>query len=227
MSQQINLFNPIFRRQKKYLSAVTMAQALGLILLGAVLLTFYAGYRSSRLAADAAEANNQLKAVQAQLAQVTAAFPPRKKSEGLEAQIRKVEEEMVSLQKAADVLRDGQFGSTTGHAEYLRAFARQSIDGVWLTGFSIQGAGTEISLQGRALKPELVPAYINRLKREAVLQGKSFSALHMQVPRLEQVVGATEKEKESVSVAAPFVEFNLQSMETVAQPARPGEVVQQ
>ena len=224
MSQQINLFNPIFRQQKKYLSAVTMAQALGLILLGAVLLAFLAGYRSSRLAADAAAASSQLQAAQVQLAQVTTAFPPPKKSAALEAQIRKVEEEMVSLQKASDLLRDKKFGSTAGHAEYMRAFARQIVDGVWLTGFSIQGGGTEIGLQGRALRPELVPAYINRLKHEKVLQGKSFSSLDMQVPQLEQAAGAAPKAQGPVS--APFVEFSLQSMEAVAQPARPGEVGQ-
>ena len=31
MSQQINLFNPIFMKQKKYFSVTTMLQALGLI----------------------------------------------------------------------------------------------------------------------------------------------------------------------------------------------------
>lgn len=224
MSQQINLFNPIFRQQRKYLSAVTMMQALGLILLGAVLLAVYAGYRSSRLAADAAAASSQLQAAQVQLAQVTTAFPPLKKSAVLEAQIRTVEEEMVSLQKAAAILRDEKFGSTAGHAEYMRAFARQIVDGVWLTGFSLQGGGAEISLQGRALRPELVPAYINHLKQETVLQGKSFSALHMQVPQLEQAPGTTPKGQ--APVAAPFIEFNLQSMEMLAQPARPGEVRQ-
>lgn len=222
MSQQINLFNPIFRQQKKYLSAVTMAQALGLIFLGAVLLTLYAGYRSSRLGAEAVVTSSQLQAAQVQLGQVTATFPPRKKSEILEAQIKKVEEEMASLQKAADILRDGKFGSTAGHAEYMRAFARQIVDGVWLTGFSIDGS--EIGLQGRAVRPELVPAYINRLKQETVLQGKSFSALHMQVPPATQVPG--EAGNGNAAVAANFVEFNLQSTEVVAQPARSGEAGQ-
>ena len=31
MSQQINLFNPLFLRQKRYLSATTMVQGLGII----------------------------------------------------------------------------------------------------------------------------------------------------------------------------------------------------
>ena len=42
MSQQINLFNPIFLKQKKYFSVVTMLQALLLIVLGSMLFFAYA-----------------------------------------------------------------------------------------------------------------------------------------------------------------------------------------
>ena len=38
MSQQINLFNPLFMRKEKYFSARTMLQSLGLIVLGLVVL---------------------------------------------------------------------------------------------------------------------------------------------------------------------------------------------
>ena len=34
MSQQINLYNPLFLEKKKYFSAVTMTQAIGLIVVG-------------------------------------------------------------------------------------------------------------------------------------------------------------------------------------------------
>ncbi|RJG01250.1 PilN domain-containing protein [Noviherbaspirillum sedimenti] len=225
MSQQINLFNPIFRQQKKYFSAVTMAQAIGLILLGAAALTAYAGYRTSRLDAEVVEANRQLKVAQAQLVQVEAAFPSRQKSKSLEEQIRNMEVETAALRKVADILRTGEFGNTSGYAEYMRAFARQIIDGVWLTGFSIHGAGAEIGLRGRALRPELVPAYINRLKHEPVLQGKSFSALQMQAPQLNQAADAAGG-KVPGEVAA-YVEFSLQSTDASAQPASPGEVGKQ
>ncbi len=53
MSQQINLFNPIFLKQKKHFSAATMAQALGLILLGCVILSAYVSYRVNVRAAEA------------------------------------------------------------------------------------------------------------------------------------------------------------------------------
>lgn len=209
MSQQINLFNPIFREQKKYLSAVTMAQALGLILLGSVLIGGYASYRSSQLHAEAAAVDTQLKAAQERLAKVTQAFAPRQKSQALEQEIRNMEMELQSLQKVAVILNEGELGNKDGYADYFRAFARQILDGVWLTGFSLHGAGAEIELRGRALQPERIPAYINRLGKESVLQGKSFSNLEMHVPKATPDRSGTVAASQSVALG--YIEFSLKS----------------
>ena len=210
MSQQINLFNPIFLKQEKLFSAVTMAQALGLILLGLAALTVYSHYQSSSLNIQAVANTTQLALAQAQLAKVNADFGSRQKSKLIEDDIQKTEAETKSLQQVFDILQKGEFGNTKGYAEYLRAFSRQIIGGVWLTGFSIYGAGSEIGLQGRALQPELVPAYISRLKHEPVMQGKSFATLEMQLPLVDQV-GKGGPTASKQLVPARYIEFNLQS----------------
>lgn len=210
MSQQINLFNPIFLKQEKLFSAVTMAQALGLILLGLAALTVYSHYQSSSLNIQAVANTTQLALAQAQLAKVNADFGSRQKSKLIEDDIQKTEAETKSLQQVFDILQKGEFGNTKGYAEYLRAFSRQILGGVWLTGFSIYGAGSEIGLQGRALQPELVPAYISRLKHEPVMQGKSFATLEMQLPLVDQV-GKSGPAASKQLVPARYIEFNLQS----------------
>ena len=210
MSQQINLFNPIFLKQEKLFSAVTMAQALGLILLGLAALTAYSAYQSASLNIQGVASATQLALTQAQLAKVSAEFGPRQKSKLIEDDIQKAEAETKSLQQVFDILQKGEFGNTKGYAEYLRAFSRQILGGVWLTGFAIYGAGNEIGLQGRALQPELVPAYISRLKREPVMQGKSFATLEMQLPPADQA-GKGDPGAAKQLVAARFIEFNLQS----------------
>ncbi|RZI43059.1 MSHA biogenesis protein MshI [Herbaspirillum sp. HC18] len=212
MSQQINLFNPIFLKQKKYFSAITMVQALGIIVVGAVVLGGFSSFQLSRLGAEVAASNAQLAMVQKQWETFKAQSSGRQKSQALEDELQKAEAEVKSLERVFDVLQKGEFGDTKGYSEYLRAFSRQIVDGIWLTGFSISGAGVEMSLQGRALQPDLVPVYIGRLKREPIMQGKSFSLLEMQVPQVEQVEQAT---KDSAPVArrvpAKYIEFNLQS----------------
>ena len=210
MSQQINLFNPIFLKQEKLFSAVTMAQALGLVLLGSAVLIAYSYYQSSSLGIQAAASTTQLALAQTQLAKFTADFGSRQKSKLIEDDIKNTEAETKSLQQVFDILQKGEFGNTKGYAEYLRAFSRQIIGGVWLTGFSIHGAGSEIGLQGRALQPELVPAYISRLKREPIMQGKSFATLEMQLPMVDQPgKGGLANPKQRIS--AGYIEFNLQS----------------
>jgi Tfp pilus assembly protein PilN len=209
VSQQINLFNPVFLKQKKLFSAVTMVQALGLILLGALLLGVYVNLGSSGLAREADATTAQLKAAQSQLAQVSAAYGPRKKSDALESEVKKMEAEIRSMQQVSEILQKGDFGNKNGFAEYLRALSRQVVDGVWLTGFNVQAGGNEIGIHGRALQPELVPAYLNRLKREQVMQGKSFASLEMATPAAPATPGLATSNKPAVP--ARYVEFSLES----------------
>ncbi|HJV85656.1 MAG TPA: PilN domain-containing protein [Noviherbaspirillum sp.] len=213
MSQQINLFNPIFLKQKKYFSAVTMIQALGMILGGCLLVGAYAYYQVKAQEREAALTTSQLALVQAQLAKVNASYGPAQKSKALEEELHRTETEVKSMQQVFAILQKGEFGNTKGYAEYLRAFARQIVNGLWLTGFSIEGAGSEIAIRGRALQPGLVPAYIGRLRNEAVLQGKSFAALDMRLPPSEP--GDKEKVAAASATAKPhqpaYIEFSLQS----------------
>ena len=209
MSQQINLFNPIFLKQKKYFSAVAMAQALGLVLVGALLVAAYANYRVSNLKMQAANSSAQLAASQAQLIKFNAEFGLRQKSKTLESQISAAESEILALQQVFDILKKGDFGNTQGYSEYLKAFSRQTLGGLWLTGFNILGAGNEIGLQGRALQPELVPAYISRLRHEPIMRGKSFSSLEMNVPQIELANKDPAAPKQMGP--APYIEFNLMS----------------
>lgn len=208
MSQQINLFNPIFLKQEKHFSARTMLQSLAVILLCGILLTVYAAYELSSLEKDAGRVAAQWQLTQNQLAKVSAEYGPRKKDEALEARVRRAEEQVASMQRVSVLLNKGDFGNTDGYAGYMSAFSRQIIDGVWLTGFTIEGAGSDISIQGSALRPALVPTYLNRLKSEAVMHGASFSTLEMNLP--QKKVDAAGKPRETAT-AAEYINFNLRS----------------
>lgn len=206
MSQQINLFNPILLRQKKYFSAATMAQALGLIVLGVLLVALYVGYRSTGLRAEADKTSAQLMQAQAQQARINAEFGARQPDPQLAAELQKAGADVKALQQVFDILQTGEIGNTAGYSEYLRAFARQAADGLWLTGLTIHGAGNEMALQGGTLRPELVPAYIGRLTREPVMRGKSFAMLEMRQPPAEPAEG-----ENGASSASRHIEFRLQS----------------
>jgi hypothetical protein len=209
VSQQINLFNPIFLKQKKYFSALTMLQALGLILLGSALLAVYVNLQLSHLKQEAAITSANLKASEARLAVVNQTYGAREKNKALDDEVRHAEAEVLALQQVTATLQRGDFGNTDGYSEYFKAFARQSVSGLWLTGLSLSGAGSEIDIRGRALQPDLVPTYISRLRQESVMRGKSFGTLDIRLPP------ARESKADGAGGRAPadFIEFHLQSSE--------------
>lgn len=200
MSQQINLFNPIFMKQKKYFSVVTMLQALGLILLGSLLFYAYAIYQVAQLSRQADEMSKRYATEQARLVSVTNEFSLQRSGQLLQDELKQLEAQAKAQEAVLAMLKSGAIGNTEGYSEYMRAFARETINGLWLTGFNITGDGTQMSMSGAVVNPQLVPAYIQRLGKEKAMRGKTFSTLQMQQPK-----------KDGDRVVPRFVEFNLRS----------------
>lgn len=186
MSQQINLFNPQLLRQKKYFSMLAMVQALALMMLGSALFYAYALYQVQQLAALSEETNRRYAAAQERLARNSAEFSPQQAKQLLEDELKKNEERAAAQRELINKLKSGDIGNTRGYSEYMRAFARQTIHGLWLTGFEITGDAVQMSMRGGALNPELVPGYIKRLSQEEVMRGKEFAALQMQQHKFDE-----------------------------------------
>ena len=198
MSQQINLFNPVFMKQRKYFSAVTMLQALALIVLGVSLFYVYAVYQVRSLSKQLDETSKSYIEGQAKLQHYTAGFSPQESSQMLDNELQSAETRLAAQRELIETMKGGAIGNTTGYSAYMRAFARQAVDGLWLSGFEIIGDGAEMSISGSVLSADLLPAYIRKLAQEPALRGKSFAALQMR--RRDDGMDA--------------VEFTLQSGET-------------
>lgn len=211
MSQNINLFSPAFRKQRTRVSFTASVQLLGLTLLLLLGFHVYLRYEVNRLGEELRAAESMLKEQRAIADKLKGQVAARKPDARLEAEIAKLEVELKEAREAMDALKGGAFGNQEGFSEYLRAFSRQSVNGLWLTGFTIAGSG-ELEIRGRVLTPELVPSYIQRLNREAVLQGRSFARFEMNRPKPER---AADKDKEAKrAVRAPrFLEFSLATTE--------------
>ncbi len=197
MSQQINLFNPIFMNPRKLFSLVTMLQMLGLIVLGSGLVYGYAWYQVKLLTAQIHETSKRNDDQQARLSQYMAELSPQKSSQLLDDELKSTEARLTAQNELIASLKSVGVGNITGYSEYMRAFARQAVNGLWLTSFDIAGDAAQMSISGAVLSPELLGAYIRRLDQEPVMRGKSFASLQMQR-------GANEER---------YVAFTLQSVE--------------
>lgn len=217
MSQQINLFNPVFLKQEKYFSALTMAQALGLILAGAIAFYGFAAYRTNLLTKQVTEMSKRLAIEEARFASASAKLGPRQKNKQVESEVTTTEEQLRSRREVMEILQSGKLGNTEGFSEHMRAFSRQIVNGLWLTGFTVEGNGSDITLTGRTLQPELVPAYIRRLSQEPVMRGKAFAVLEMHQPILTPAKGTETQGKSSEPLLqAAYLEFSLHSKEVEA-----------
>lgn len=221
MRQQINLYNPAFEEKKKLFGAFALTQALVLLVAGVLALTVYAQRSVAELEkqADAGAARGAKK--KAQLAMVAVEFAPRSNSPELASQVADAEAQLASLKRITDVIDRGELGNANGYSEYFKALARQHVDGLWLTGLAITGAGCDIGVRGKATDPALLPGFLSRLTREKIMQGKAFGSMQISEPGTVQsatvVPAPKDAPKESKPAAAGFVEFSLQSKPEGAQ----------
>ncbi|OGQ50939.1 MAG: fimbrial assembly protein [Deltaproteobacteria bacterium RIFCSPLOWO2_02_FULL_53_8] len=181
MSQQINLLNPLLMKQRDFLSLLTMLQALGFIILGSSLFYGYALYETSKLAKQFEEDVQRYNVEQGRLANFAKEFSPQRTNELLLAEVSRLEKELDSKKELGEALKSSAGGSSAGFSEYMRAFSRQIVQGLWLTGFKVAGDGAEVGLSGGVLDPVLLPTYIQRLGKEQIMQGKTFATLKIQI----------------------------------------------
>ncbi len=177
--QQINLYQPIFRKQKPPMSAAQLLLGAGLLaglLLGVSAIRFW---QNLELQQQLQQARKQHAAVQARLAEVRQRFPAPQKDPKLAEQIKQLRQEINTKQQVLRILSGKSFGNTEGFVAQLTGLARQRIKGMWLTGMKIRAGGTQLDMQGNALRPELLPRYLQRLSNEPVFHGTAFDSFIM------------------------------------------------
>ena len=207
LSQQINLYNPLFLKQEKHFSARTMAQALGIISLGLAALYAYAIVGSQAAERTAQRQRQQLAAQRDQLVALGAQLARQGISKPLEAEVARVEAEVKARQAMLAALNAGELGNTAGFSDFFAAFGRQAMPGVWLTGFSIGGdAGNDLVVNGRALQADLVPTYLRALNGEPIMRGRRVVEMKLAAKDASGIPGAA---KASAAEPTRYVEFTL------------------
>ncbi len=206
MSQQINLYNPRLERQKNYLSTRLLVAVLGVVVVGLAGAAVVARSQLATVEREAEALKREVAEHEARRVSVTAAFVPRRRSATLQQEVDAAAIEYRNLKQVAALLDQdqGRGANARGYSAYFRALARKRVDGLWLTGVTIDQGGEAIGLQGRTLKPSLLPGYLDGLAGEPVLRGKSFGQLEMREPK--PAASAPD------APAPRYVEFSLQSL---------------
>lgn len=176
MSQQINLYQPIFRRQRKIFSAVTIMQAAGLFVVGLLAIYGFARWQVASLESQVESLEAQRDAAMTQLQTLTGT-PQVARSRLLDRQLTSLEQETAQKQRLLAALETRRFGNDAGFSAHLSALARQRVNGLWLTRITLSESAVELA--GRTEAGELVPRYLSRLGQETAFAGTDFARIEL------------------------------------------------
>ena len=219
MSQQINLFNPVFRKQGfSFTSATAMLYGVGIAVALAALVAVYEDHQLRSVQTRAQAVDQTHKEITARQDKLAAELTKQKPNARLEAEVTALDARLQGRQEIIEILKSGAVGNTDGFSDYMRAFSRQSINGLWLTGFDI--AGNDLAIQGRTLSADLVASYLKQLNQEKSLQGRQFATLRISQPPPEPAAQKADKSaqgqkdaKEQKPATPRYLEFAISTID--------------
>lgn len=178
--QQVNLYQPILRKQERVFSLKTILQGNLIILLVLAGLYTLTLHQTQQLREQHSLLQTQQAERTANLTRIQQQFPPQQEDPSL---VEKVERQRALLAHRKTLLRELQHQNTgadgnPGFSEQLRALARQDVEAIWLDSISVRN-GKQLALHGWATAPEEVPRLVQRLTGEPSFSGTSFSRVQI------------------------------------------------
>jgi hypothetical protein len=180
--QQINLYQPIFRKQEKIFSAVTLLQASLIVMAGMLLLYGYNFWQTQNIRLQLAQLEKQRNDNAAQVAQLERQYPEPVKSTALERRVAKEKKRLEARSKVVATLTMRAHSNTDGFSSHLEGLAKQRLPRLWLSQVTLFHGGTDVTLKGSTYDEEQVPQFLQRLSSEEGFGGTGFSSFLMTRP---------------------------------------------
>jgi len=184
MHQQINLYQPVFRKPAKVFSALTLLQIGAAVLLLLLLVTGYSRWTLAGMRATADSLEQQLNTLQATMNTIEDAYDVPDTGTldasimGLQSAIEQRRRLLIQVEQMAQ-------RNEGGFANRFAALAGIGLNGLWLEGISIN-SNREIELRGMTLDPKLVPVYIQKLEQQDQLAKTRFETVSMTRVAMDQ-----------------------------------------
>ncbi|WP_376695296.1 PilN domain-containing protein [Wenzhouxiangella sp. EGI_FJ10305] len=179
MSQQINLYQPIFRKERIVFSAQTIAWlSLGLVIL-LVLWSVLIGQRVNGLEAELERQQQAEQRAIGQVAELQSSMPPTEPDGALQAQIERLQARRDGLRESLTALQRRMPAAEVDLLARLDALSAEIPDGLWLTGLLMADQGQTLTVDGNALEARLVPAWLTQLSAVEQFSGLGFRQIRL------------------------------------------------
>jgi Tfp pilus assembly protein PilN len=186
MEQQVNLYQPILRAEKRIFSARAIGGSL--LTLAACLggLHAFGAWRTGRIERSVAIIERQVATETSLRDGVSAALRPSRSIVELQAQALELIADIAARERALDLVNRDTASPATGFAARLEALGRRQIDGLWLRTIVVGSGDGLLALQGATVDRRLVPQYLAALAEERAFDGVRFDKLAIRQARREE-----------------------------------------
>lgn len=174
--QQVNLYLPEFRPRREPMNAAQMGLVLLAVLVLVIAWSIFSGVRTTQLEAALEAEREQLRAVQSEVQTLTAQLPARR-GPNVEERVAELRAEVRRREQILNVISRQNLGNAEGFSAQLQTLARQSLEDVALSHFALKSGGNYVELAGRVQRPELVPMYLRRLRKDQSFAEVRFGVL--------------------------------------------------
>ncbi|HEY9109748.1 MAG TPA: PilN domain-containing protein [Roseateles sp.] len=178
MAQQINLLTPILLAPKRYLSALTLLQATGLLLLASGAAGLWLQHRD-RQAEAAHQASMARFMTERQALQVASAgLPAPQDAQALQQLLQTLQAGNAERRALLQTLGSGQDRDGRRHSDLLALVARSLPESAWLS--ELRHSPGRVELVGGTLDTAVLRPWLTRLAAHPLLAGQELSALRVE-----------------------------------------------
>ena len=177
MHQQINLYQPVFRKQHKVFSSLTLLQISAAVLLLLSVIVVHTQWTLSSMETTARDLEQQRQELASRMGILEDAnrTPDTHSIDGeIEALNRSIDQRHYLLEQFDQLVIQHR----DGFAAQFKALANLRLPGLWLEGVTVNG-DQRMELRGITLDPKLVPIYLQELDKHGELPGAAFETVSM------------------------------------------------
>lgn len=178
MAQQINLLTPILLAPKRYFSALTMVQAMAMLLAATLALCLWLNLQAQQSKRDYAQAQARAALELQTLTQALAALPPPQDPQQLAQQLAQLELANHAQLLTLNILNGGLAAEGYRHSDLLKSLAQTVPASVWLA--SLRWLPGQLELNGATLDPVALRTWLERLSAQPLLAGLQLGSVKVE-----------------------------------------------
>lgn len=182
MKQHINLYRSEFRPETNAFQSTFIFQAAGVLVLMLVLIYAFAQQGVTGIDEELEIVARQEAAAIERLENVRPLITAVTGEQSWSAQLEEAARTLAERQAVLAMIQGTTLGDTKGFSRHLRALSRQDVDGIWITHLVLSALGDRTRIDGRAVRAELIPLYVQNLTDEPAFAQQRFHRFQIDNP---------------------------------------------